>query len=274
MFIQTENFGGMNEFRCRKHLNRFNCASHLHQFAELMLVLDGEIEVTVDGRREIAKKGQFVFIFPFQAHSFRTPQYTTVWNCVFAPLLVADFFSLYNNRIGETAVFTGREECVAYFSSVLVDRSDMNFFSVKSCLYAALSNFAERVQTVSKQNEYSLPGKVVEWLLNNLSSSVTLADVGRALGYSENYLSHQIPKQFGMNFRSLLNCLRIEKAKEMLLYTQENIINISYECGFESVRSFSRAFKQISNTTPSNYRINAQKKIGIIEKNLNHIKKL
>lgn len=274
MYIQSENFGGINEFRCRKHMNRFNCPMHLHQFAELMLVLDGEIEVTVDDRTEKAKKGQFIFIFPFQAHSFRTPQYTTVWNCVFTPLLVADFFSFYNNHIGETAVFTGSEECVAYFLSVLVDKSDMQFFSVKSCIYAALTNFVKQVQPTARSKEYSLPGKVVEWLLNNLSRPIVLSDVAREIGYSENYLSHQIPKQFGMNFRSLLNCLRIEKAKEMLLYTQDSIIQISYACGFESIRSFSRAFKQISNTTPSNYRINAQKRIGIIEKNLNHIKKL
>ncbi len=272
MHIQSENFGGTNEFRCRKHENRFNCPSHLHQFAELMLVLDGEIEVTVDDRTEKAKKGQFVFIFPFQAHSFHTPQYTCVWNCVFAPLLVADFFSFYNNRIGETAVFTGSEESVAYFLSALVQKNNMQFFNVKSCLYAALSSFTAQIQLIPKQNEHSLPGKIIEWLLNNLSSPVSLADVGYALGYSENYLSHQIPKQFGMNFRTLLNCLRVEKAKKMLIYTQDSIIQISYECGYANLRSFSRAFKQISNTTPSDYRKSAQKKIESIDKYMNYIK--
>ena len=274
MYIQTENFGGINEFRCRKHINRFNVPSHLHQFAELMLVLDGEIEVTVDGRMERAKKGQFIFIFPFQTHSFQTPQYTYVWNCVFAPSLIADFFSFFKNQIGESAVFAGSEECVNYFSSVLVDKADMQFFSVKSCLYAALSCFFNQLQTTTKQAEYSFPGKIVEWLLNNLSSPISLADIGHALGYAENYLSHQIPKQFGMNFRTLLNCLRVEKAKELLLYTQDNITQISYSCGFECVRSFSRAFKQIANTTPTDYRKNAQKKIESIEKNLNRMEKL
>ena len=137
MYIQTENFGHFYEFRCRKHINRFNCPSHLHQFAELMLVLDGEIEVTVDGRTELAKKGQFIFIFPLQAHSFKTPQYTCVWNCVFSPLLASDFFTFYNNQVGETAVFTGSEECVSYFSNMLVINANMRFFSVKSCLYSA-----------------------------------------------------------------------------------------------------------------------------------------
>lgn len=272
MYIQSENFGGATEFRCRKHINRFNCPSHLHQFAELMLVLDGEIEVTVDGRVEKGQKGDFIFIFPFQAHSFQTPQYTCVWNCVFTPLLVSDFFSFYNNRIGKSAVFKGNEECIDYFLSVLVEKADMRYFSVKSCLYTALSCFVDQVEPIVRQIEYALPGKVVEWLLNNLSSPITLADVGRALGYSENYLSHQISKQFGMNFRSLLNCLRVEKAKGLLLYTQDNILQISYNCGFECVRSFSRAFKQIANTTPSDYRKNSQKKIDSIEKNLNRIK--
>lgn len=274
MYIQSENFGGMNDLRCRKHLNKFNCPKHLHQYAELMLVLDGEIEVTVDEQTQTAKKGQFIFIFPFQSHSFRTPEYACVWNSVFTPLLVADFFSFYSNKVGETAVFDGSEECRNYFSTVLVDKVDMQFFSVKSCIYAALSNFANQVRPVERQKNYSLPSKIVEWLLNNLSQPITLSDVARALGYSENYLSHQISKQFDMNFRSLLNCLRIQKAKEMLLYTQDSIIQISYECGFESLRSFSRAFKQISNTTPSNYRKSAQKKVEIINKSFNQITQL
>ena len=36
-----------------------------------------------------------------------------------------------------------------------------------------------------------LAGKLVFWLLEHVFSPVTLADASSALGYAENYLSHQ-----------------------------------------------------------------------------------
>ena len=254
MFIQTENFGSSNEFRCRKHNENYNYRTHLHQFAELMFVLDGEIEVTVDNRVETAKAGQFILIFPLQSHSFRTPEFSRVWNCVFTQSLVSDFFILYDGRVGEHAVFDGSEHSRECFTRLLVDGGDMRLFSVKSCLYAALADFVSQTVPTARTSDSRLSSKFIGWLRENAASPVTLADAAKSLGYAENYLSHQIAKLFGMNFRNLLGCLRAEKAKELLSTTDKTILQIAYECGFGSERSFSRSFGRATGETPSTYR--------------------
>lgn len=254
MFVQAENFGNANEFRCRKHDECYNYRSHLHQFAEMMMVLEGEIEVTLDGRTETAKAGQFIMIFPLQPHAFHTPMHARVWNCVFTPSIIADFFSFYGDFVGETAVFDGSSQTQYSFREKLVDGDDLRYFSIKSCLYAALSDFVTQVKPVKRKKDTKLGGTLAIWVLENATSPITLSDAAAALGYCENYLSHQISKLFGMNFRNLVGCFRAEKAKELLIGTDKTVLQIAYECGFENERSFTRSFKRITNTTPGEYR--------------------
>ena len=267
MFVQTENFGSSNEFRCRRHKENYNYRTHLHQFAELMLVLEGEIEVTTDSRTEIARAGQFILIFPLQSHSFRTPELSRVWNCVFTQSLVSDFFNLYNGRVGERAVFDGSEHSRECFTRLLVDGDDLRFFSVKSCLYAALADFVSQTAPTARASDSRLSSKLIDWLGENAASPVTLADAASSLGYAENYLSHKITKLFGMSFRNLLGCLRAEKAKELLSTTDRTILQIAYECGFGSERSFSRSFERATGDTPGIYRHNTDERIAWMHDN-------
>ena len=254
MFVQVNNFGSANEFRCRRHDINYYYRRHIHQFAEIMLVLEGEIEVILDNRTETAKAGQFILIFPLQIHAFHTPKHSRVWNCVFSPSMISDFFASYGNYVGETAVFDGSTHTRDCFHRQLVNGSDMRFYSVKSCLYAALSDFVTQIKPVRRETDMKLAGKLMAWLMENAVKPVTLADAADALGYAENYLSHQITKLFGMNFRNLLGCLRAERAKELLVNTDKNVLQIAYECGFTSDRSFTRSFKRVTNQTPGQYR--------------------
>lgn len=47
---------------------------------------------------------------------------------------------------------------------------------------------------------------------------------------------------------------RLEKAKEVIQFTHKPIATIAEEFGFESLQSFSRAFKNMENVSPSFYR--------------------
>ena len=58
------------------------------------------------------------------------------------------------------------------------------------------------------------------------------------------------------SFYELVNSLRVEAViKEMKTRPlQENLINIAFDCGFNSKSSFNNVFKKYTNTTPSQYR--------------------
>ena len=100
-----------------------------------------------------------------------------------------------------------------------------------------------------------LASKVVGYINEHLTDDIKLKDIADELNYVPNYLSACIQKAFGMNLRSLIASVRSDKAKYLLWETDKTGLEICYECGFGSERSFHRQFKQITGKTPKEYRM-------------------
>ena len=88
-----------------------------------------------------------------------------------------------------------------------------------------------------------------------------VADLAAALGEQEYKVTQCITGTLGFrNFNHLINTRRIEHAKELLADSQQSslpILSIAFDCGFNSIGPFNRAFKQEVGVTPRAYRLNA-----------------
>ena len=96
------------------------------------------------------------------------------------------------------------------------------------------------------------------YMSEHFSEDISLISVAEALGYTSTYISHCISVIPGMNFRKLLNSLRVDRAKLSILKGNLKMIDIALECGFSGERSFNRAFLEIAGMTPSNYKKSRQ----------------
>ncbi|MGH1376480.1 MAG: helix-turn-helix domain-containing protein [Alphaproteobacteria bacterium] len=85
------------------------------------------------------------------------------------------------------------------------------------------------------------------------------SDLAQELGVPEATISRVINLHYSKSFPQLLNELRIEDAKHLLLDTDENIKIVAEEVGFNSLPSFNRVFKDIVGQSPSLYRKNTIK---------------
>ena len=81
MNIQASNFGSKSRLKCGFFKGKYNLAGHVHQLSEIIVVTEGELYVTVDGKRELAKRGDAVYIPPFAPHEFATPEHCRIWIC-------------------------------------------------------------------------------------------------------------------------------------------------------------------------------------------------
>ena len=67
-------------------------------------------------------------------------------------------------------------------------------------------------------------------------------------------LSHYFKDQSGENISDYVNDLRMRKAKNLLTDTDKSLQEIVPEIGYANVSSFIRKFKQVTGTTPGDYR--------------------
>ena len=96
--------------------------------------------------------------------------------------------------------------------------------------------------------------QIKEYLLRNYSSNISREALAYSVDMSPNYISKLFKKYTGRKISRFINELRIEDAARKLRETDMNIIDIAYSVGFESLRTFNRAFLTIMGDTPVNYR--------------------
>ena len=71
---------------------------------------------------------------------------------------------------------------------------------------------------------------------------------------SSNYLSDLLKKETGRSGKDHINDFLIDKAKDLLLGTEDSVAQISYALGFNYPHYFSRLFKTKTGLTPQKYR--------------------
>lgn len=84
--------------------------------------------------------------------------------------------------------------------------------------------------------------------------NISISFLSNLYKVNEKYAGRIFKQQTGMSFNSYLNKLRIERAKYMLKESNENILEISLDCGYNNITNFNRIFKRLSGTTPGEYR--------------------
>ncbi|MEO8011268.1 MAG: helix-turn-helix domain-containing protein [Dokdonella sp.] len=82
---------------------------------------------------------------------------------------------------------------------------------------------------------------------------LSLAGLARHLGTNTSELSRAINDGLGENFNSLINGMRVEEVKRVLIAggSSSTLLDIALDAGFASKASFNRCFKAIAGETPS-----------------------
>jgi len=93
----------------------------------------------------------------------------------------------------------------------------------------------------------------------NLSSFIT-----DRISYDYSYLSDLFSSIEGRTIEQYFIVQRIEKVKELLVYDQLSLTEISYRTGFSSVHHLSAQFKKVTGLTPSQFnKMTAEKRKSI-----------
>lgn len=89
----------------------------------------------------------------------------------------------------------------------------------------------------------------------HLEEQITLEELAQKIGIGRTSLSNFINTEENLNFYGWINFLRVEHAKVLLRENSEyTIAQIAQQTGFTETSNFSRAFKNIAGSTPSDWR--------------------
>jgi len=96
--------------------------------------------------------------------------------------------------------------------------------------------------------------KAINYIEGHLNDEVGLADVSRAACYSHYHFLRIFHALTGQTAGTYIRRRRLTKAAEALLKNKTRIIEIAQDSGFESQAAFSRAFKDMFDVSPAQFR--------------------
>lgn len=123
-------------------------------------------------------------------------------------------------------------------------------------------------------NDKGLAQRILHALENEqrfTTPDLKVADLAASLGEQDYKVTQCITGFLGYrNFNHLINARRIDHAKELLTdpaHDGRPILSIAFDCGFNSIGPFNRAFKNQVGMTPREFRLAAAAKEGVAAAN-------
>lgn len=97
--------------------------------------------------------------------------------------------------------------------------------------------------------------KQMLWFIQeHFGEEITIAQIAESASVSESECLRCFRKNIGTTPIQYVKQYRIQKAAELLLATEQKIVDIGIQCGFQEMSYFARSFREQRGCTPSQYR--------------------
>lgn len=238
---------------------------HLHEAMEIIVVTEGSLALGVGEKLYPVDKGDVAIVFPNLIHHYQVfSEGTNRANVIMAR---SNLFANYQKRLEEMCPVNPvivkekvHSDIVKSLTSLFLTEQD-NEVLKQAHMQIILTRIMEQCELVERNSVKTddLVYKAVKYVAANYKNDFGLDDMAYELGVSKYVLSRVFSGTFHTNFCQYVNGIRLNYACAYLENTKDSITEISLECGFESQRTFNRAFKKKYRMTPREYRENVKK---------------
>ena len=96
--------------------------------------------------------------------------------------------------------------------------------------------------------------RIHEYLMKNYQQEIDLEDVAEIVHMAPASVCRFFKASTGLTIFEYLNKIKIDYSCKLLLNTDLNIVDISYDCGFNNLSHFNKQFKKFIRKTPTEFR--------------------
>ncbi|MDE6939857.1 MAG: AraC family transcriptional regulator, partial [Lachnospiraceae bacterium] len=242
-------------------------AKHWHKSLELLMVLDGSIEITVDEETYSLKAEDIILINSNAIHEIHSESATMI-----ALQIDLSRVTQFDNNLDElvfdcnsaTRNDTGIFDGIRFTIATMIRENSHNargaeYKNYALCYYliSELLTYFQipATETVRSQQKYMVRlTRIINYIQEHYAENFSLADLAEAEGLSVPYLSNFFDKYMGIHFSAYYMNIKLEHAVSDLLSTNDSIESIAMRNGFTESHSFVRSFKKRYDMLPSAYR--------------------
>lgn len=255
----------------REHHPRYHMPLHWHREFELLHVVSGSFQLSIDEIRHTLSPGDTVLITGGSLHG-GTPE-NCHYQCVVFDL---DFFIrnrcfcaeelqailLQKNRLAyflSSSDFFIRNSCKALMRAGIEQKQGYQMLSI-GLLSSLLGYLIQKdyfrdssVPALKNRKKIRQFKTVLSYIADHYPEKVTLEQLADCISMNKNYFCRFFQELTGYTPVGYLNYYRIESACEQLISSDKSITEIALDCGFNDAGYFIKTFHRYKHMTPSAY---------------------
>ncbi len=253
---------------------------HYHQEFELSFITEGSGKRIVGDSIEEFHPGDLIFIGPRIPHVW-FPEETHRWQ--HSGRTLESVYMLFNQDILPEALTTLpefshirqavqlSERGIRITGETLNEVSRIMLQLPYMSRIKRLMMFYEIMDLIGKSDSFSFlasedyiktkfePGnkrvtRIHEFLMKNYQGDIDLKEIAEVAHMAPASVCRFFKNSTGLTIFEYLNKIKINYSCQLLLNTDLNILDISYDCGFNNLSHFNKQFKKFIGATPSEFR--------------------
>jgi len=122
-----------------------------------------------------------------------------------------------------------------------------------------IRNYCLLVQTYSREHYSGVVRDVLNFVDFHYMEPLSLESLSGKYAVNKNYLSARFHKEVGMTVTDYINLTRVRRSLKLLSGTTLSMPEIAERCGFSDANYYTRTFRKIHGTTPTEYRKSLKK---------------
>ena len=239
--------------------------SHLQHHIELGFVKSGHTKVSVDSNEYDVESGDIIVVFPNQIHRFETIERERYILLLVNPDMLPELNKQFTTTIPVSNLIKGAardkelSELIESISETYFSNEPYKDAILRGYLLAFFGKLLRKTELRDVQScDYHVLGMILNYCITNSDKNLSLGMLESELHISKYYISHIMSSKLHIGFNDYINSLRVSNACKYLLRTDKSVTEISEIVGFNTLRTFNRAFFKQMGVTPSAYRLKSR----------------
>lgn len=123
----------------------------------------------------------------------------------------------------------------------------------KSAAHVKLMDAGQSSRPSGSYN-FSKIDSLAKFIAQNYTNQIGLSDIAQSVGLHPDYAAQIFRKTFGITLNNFVIQHRVQHAQRLLVTSNKKVLDIAFECGFNSLSRFNASFKKLCGCTPREYR--------------------
>ncbi len=227
--------------------------------SKLFYILDGEIEISTQTQKFIAKKGDMVLIPAGVKHDFNLSPLNYAKKCWFHFDLSVGGNWFFENLVFPYKITIGDNKHVKNLFDEVFNNAlsslPQDKLKVSSGVISLVSFYLENCNYSQKTVEYKDEiDMAIAYIKANCGQSISLLDIAKHANLSPNYFVRKFKERTGYAPLQFACIMKMERAKYLIEQTQDSISSIMEELGFYDASYFCKLFKKYCGYSPKKFR--------------------